>query len=251
MKCLWPSFSAATGVQSMRRGLRVDLLAVAAVDGDRPPGVSTASSPSSRKTTSRVCSSSAGTSRGDEVLALRRGRPPSARRSWRPRSRRAGSRRHHRHRVGALHLRERRAHRLGEVAPRRRRSSSAMRCAKTSVSVSDEKTCPLGGERAPCSARWFSMMPLCTTATPAVGVRVRVLVGRPAVGGPAGVADARWCRSGGSAASGLEVAQLARGAHHVEGRPAVDHRHAGGVIAAVLELPQPATDEVTHCLGPT
>ena len=40
-----------------------------------------------------------------------------------------------------------------------------MRCAKISVSVSDENLWPRAASAA-FSARWFSMMPLCTTATP-------------------------------------------------------------------------------------
>ena len=71
-----------------------------------------------------------------------------------------------------------------------------------------------------------------------IGVRVRVLVGGPAVRRPAGVADAQ--RAGGrlGADARLEVLQLPGRAHHVQ-RAAVHHRQPGRVVAAVLQLLQP------------
>ena len=84
---------------------------------------------------------------------------------------------------------------------------------------------------------------------PAAGraVRVRVAVGRTAVGGPAGVPDAG--RAGGdpgrvvaavhrpSASALLQVGQLA-GPLAGQQRAVVDHGHAGRVVPAVLQPPQ-------------
>ena len=74
-------------------------------------------------------------------------------------------------------------------------------------------------------------------AAGAVAVRVGVLLGGPAVRGPAGVADAVQAVDGLDANRVLEVRQLA-------GRPAqrdpfrADERHAGGVVAAVFHSAQ-------------
>ena len=67
--------------------------------------------------------------------------------------------------------------------------SSVTRCAITSVSVSlrTSRPCFSSSSR---SSRKFSMMPLCTTASLLGGMRMRVVLGRLAVGRPAGVADA-------------------------------------------------------------
>ena len=63
------------------------------------------------------------------------------------------------------------------------------------------------------SSRKFSMMPLWTTATRPVGVRVGVALGRTAVRRPAGVADAdRAARAARCVEARLEIAQLALGA---------------------------------------
>ena len=75
-------------------------------------------------------------------------------------------------------------------------------------------------------------------AAGAVAVRVRVLFGRPAVGGPARVADAvepvdRFVVDG-----VLEVDELARRAAQLDALRA-DQRDAGGVVAAVFHAPQP------------
>jgi hypothetical protein len=89
----------------------------------------------------------------------------------------------------------------------------------------------------------------------AVAVRMGVLLGDPAVGGPARVPEADRRRRGGdrdrAAAvrgmlldSGPQVRQVADGAHAVD--PAVrDHRNAGRVIASVLELLQPCDQQIS------
>ena len=71
-------------------------------------------------------------------------------------------------------------------------SAAAIRCAKHSESVSLAKHDAVGLERRGAASAAFSMMPLWTIAMrpDGVDVRVRVDVGRRAVGGPAGVADA-------------------------------------------------------------
>src|SRR5581483_195064 len=74
-------------------------------------------------------------------------------------------------------------------------------------------------------------------------VRVRVLVGGAAVRGPAGVADADAPDGRLLAQQVLEVGQLAAAAHHSRDRQPllrrVEHGHARGVVAAVLEAAQP------------
>ena len=78
------------------------------------------------------------------------------------------------------------------------------------------------------------MMPLCTTATRSVEVRMGVGFGRLAVGGPAGMADAAGAFQRLLGELGLERAQLALGA--AAGQHAVFQRgDPGGVIAAVFE----------------
>ena len=56
------------------------------------------------------------------------------------------------------------------------------------------------------------MMPLCTTAMPVGGMRMRVALGRLAVGRPAGVADADGAVQRLLVQPGLEIAELALGA---------------------------------------
>ncbi len=62
------------------------------------------------------------------------------------------------------------------------------------------------------SSRKFSMMPLCTTASAVGGMRMRVALGRPAVGRPARVADADGAGERLVRELALEIAQLAFGA---------------------------------------
>ena len=73
---------------------------------------------------------------------------------------------------------------------RRRSMIDSIRWAATSVSVSDLKMCPSSASCAR-STSWFSMIPLCTSASfaGAVLVWVRVLVGRSTVCRPARVTD--------------------------------------------------------------
>ena len=118
-----------------------------------------------------------------------------------------------------------------------------MRCAKISVSVSDANLWPLAASAA-FSSRWFSMMPLCTTATPPYACGWAFSSdGRPCVA-------QRVCPMPVQPASGRvararvdEVLELALRALDGEAGRA-DHRDAGGVVAAVLELPQAADDEI-------
>ena len=68
-------------------------------------------------------------------------------------------------------------------------------------------------------------------------VRMGVALGRPAVGGPAGVADADGAGDRRLAEAGLEVDELALGAAALD--PAVDQGgDAGGVIAAIFQALQ-------------
>ena len=87
----------------------------------------------------------------------------------------------------------------------------------------------------------------------AVTVGVSVLLGDPAVGGPARVGDSGRGRRGGDHNPALAVVLGNRGAQvrEVADRadavdpPVIDHRDASRVIAAVLELLQPGDQEVT------
>ena len=78
---------------------------------------------------------------------------------------------------------------------------------------------------------------------PARGVGVGVALGRRAVGGPAGVADAGRARERMCGQLGLQIHQLARRAPTVQ-PPVVQHRDSGRVVAPVLESTQ-AIDEAT------
>ena len=131
------------------------------------------------------------------------------------------------------------APRPGDAPPA---SSSSIRWARTSVSVSDTKAWPsatqLGG-----SSRWFSMMPLWTTARRPVqsrwGWAFSSVGGR---GWPSGCGRCRPARRPGacdarSRSSATEwVPSAAPGPP--ECRPAVDQGHAGRVVAPVLEALQ-------------
>ncbi len=76
----------------------------------------------------------------------------------------------------------------------------------------------------------------------AVGVRVRVLLGRPAVGGPARVADARRALDGPLAQDAFERLEPPGGAPDLQ-PPALQDGDAGRVVAAVLEAPEPLDDD--------
>ena len=119
----------------------------------------------------------------------------------------------------------------------------------TSASVSEVKT-------APCREQLLLELHVVlddpvdddVDAVLVVEVRVGVLLGDPAVGGPAGVADAGRGRRSGDRDAALAVldgrdggragAQVADGPDRAQ-RPACQHGDARGVIAAVLELLEP------------
>ncbi len=171
MKCLWPPFSAITGDQSTWRTGRSIGFPCASLSAIRSR-VTSAKSPSSRKITLRVWARIAGTSeatkfspcpnpttRGEAFLAATT--VPGARSeitasAYVPRTRATAPR------TAATSD----GRFFSPPACSSRSSSSAIRWAKISVSVSEEKRCPRAVSSA-FSSRWFSMMPLCTTATPA------------------------------------------------------------------------------------
>ena len=65
-------------------------------------------------------------------------------------------------------------------------------------------------------------------------MRVGVVLGRPAVGGPAGVADAGLAARAALREPRLEVRELALGAAALE-LAALERRDAGGIVAAIFE----------------
>ena len=77
----------------------------------------------------------------------------------------------------------------------------------------------------------------------AVAVRVGVLLGGAAVGGPAGVADAVGAVDGVGGEDGVEIAELAGGAAELQAVGAAGDGDAGGVVAAVLEAAQAFHDD--------
>src|SRR5262249_20392025 len=83
----------------------------------------------------------------------------------------------------------------------------------------------------------------------AVPVRVGVLLGRPAVGGPARVAETEGPLDRREPEVLLEVAQLAGAAHDLDG-VAVDDRDARGIVAAVLQAPQAVEEDGADPLAP-
>jgi len=80
-------------------------------------------------------------------------------------------------------------------------------------------------------------------------MRVGILFGGAAVGGPAGVADAEGAVDGLFVEDGFEVAELAGGAAELEAAGAAGNGDAGGVIAAVFETAQPLDDDGHRRLG--
>ena len=83
----------------------------------------------------------------------------------------------------------------------------------------------------------------------AIAVGVRVLLGRPAVRGPAGVADAVVAVEGGVGKRQLEVRQLARRAAQRDGAVA-DDGDPGRVVAPVLETPEALDEDRDDRLAP-
>ena len=65
-------------------------------------------------------------------------------------------------------------------------------------------------------------------------MRMGVVFGRLAVGGPAGMADTDVARERFCAEARLEVLQLARGATPIE-LVALERRDAGGIVAAIFQ----------------
>jgi hypothetical protein len=100
-----------------------------------------------------------------------------------------------------------------------------MRCARTSVSVSDDD------ERAG-----------------AVGVRMGVLVGGSPVGGPAGVADPDAAGHRPLAQDTLQDLHPPRGAPHLQPAAGADHGHAGRIISAILQPLEPVDDDPDRAL---
>ena len=95
-------------------------------------------------------------------------------------------------------------------------------------------------------------MPLWTTTMRpgAVAVRVSVLLGGAAVGGPAGVADAVGAFYRGGADGFFKMAQLAGGAAQGElAAECATDGDAGGVVAAVLETAQTFKNDGDDGLG--
>src|SRR6266481_3622770 len=107
--------------------------------------------------------------------------------------------------------------------------STWIRWAKISVSVSELNLCP-ALDSVSFSSRWFSRMPLWTTATPPY------LCGCAfSSEGLPGVADSGRARGHRLAQLLLEVGELPLGPHHREALVA-EHGDAGRVIAAVFQL---------------
>ena len=151
--------------------------------------------------------------------------------------------------VRAAHLRERRAHRVDEARRRRverlgRRGARRSRCRCRSRSA----TPSLSSSRR--SATWFSMMPLCTTATSPGDVRVRVRLARPAVRRPARVADAGRAGERRLLRAPRRGSRACRPRARSRRRVAVVDGEPGRVVAAVLELAEPLDEDGRALLGP-
>ena len=200
------------------------------------PGRMSATSPSSRKITSRVNGSSAETSEATKVSPS-----PDAHDE---RGARAGGDEpawlvavHEDDRVEALELRHRLPHRREQVPVPQMRPT---RWATTSVSVSVTNGHPSATRRA------FRDEVVLDDAvvddddpSRTVLVRVRVLLARAAVGRPTRVPDRRHADGAGSARQAfLEVAELPGGAPTVDVPAAASDRHARRIVAAVLQPPQ-------------
>ena len=126
-------------------------------------------------------------------------------------------------------------------------SSRATRCATISVSVSVWNLWPSAIELVlQLEVVLDDAVVDDDDAAGAVAVRVRVLLGRPAVRGPARVADAVVAGERRRLQDVFEARQLA-GARRTSMPSGADHGHARRVVAAVLEPPQPL-DEDGHDL---
>ena len=83
----------------------------------------------------------------------------------------------------------------------------------------------------------------------AVPVRVGVFLGRPAVGGPAGVSDAVFPVERVRLEGAHQVGQLPGGAAHRD-LPASDHRQPGRVVPPVLQFTQPPEEDADNGFRP-
>ena len=119
-----------------------------------------------------------------------------------------------------------------------RRKCLPMRCASTSVSVSEVKWCPPSARAAPAALVIFDHAVVDERDFAAlVEMRMRIFVGHFAVGGPARVADA--VRAGGRFL-GHQFGKVrdASGAFARLDLLPVNDRDAGGIVAAIFEPTQ-------------
>ena len=84
----------------------------------------------------------------------------------------------------------------------------------------------------------------------AIAMRMSIFLGRPAVRGPAGVANAEGAVQRMVAQNFFQIVQLAGRARHrkpVDSRTA--HRDSGRIVTAIFEAPQPLNNDRNHLLG--
>ena len=149
-------------------------------------------------------------------------------------------------RVGSSHVAERCAHRLGKL-----QSLLDLHLDQ----VGEDLGVGLGAELVPRPRQRLLQLemifddPVVDHRHAAVLVRVRVLVGRLAVRGPAGVADAGGALRHRLAEALLQIRQLALGPHHRQAVVAEDG-DAGRIVSAVLQLPQPLDQQACALLIP-
>ena len=154
----------------------------------------------------------------------------------------------HDDRVGAAQLTERAAHRLVELRSVLEMALDQMR---------DDLGIRLGREDVPLGLQALLDRQVVLDdavvhhheVAGAVGVRVRVLVGGPAVGGPARVAEADAAFDRLLAQESLQVLDAPGRAPDLQPRGA-DNRDARRVVAAVLEAPEPLDHGVDRVLVP-
>ena len=153
---------------------------------------------------------------------------------------------HYGQRVGASHVAERCAHGLGKL-----QSLLDLHLDQ----VGEDLGVGLGAELVPRPRQRLLQLemvfddPVVDHRHAAVLVRVRVLVGRLAVRGPAGVADAGGALRHRLAEALLQIRQLALGPHHRQAVVAEDG-DAGRIVSAVLQLPQPLDQQACALLLP-
>src|SRR2546422_361039 len=210
------------------------------VDSSTPSAVTTATSLSSRITTSRVWERIAGMSEAMNISP----RPSPTTTLPAPclaAISRSGAAGDDADRVGSGHLGEGRLHRALEPARRRQVMLDE---------VGEHLGVGLGPERVALAAEAVLDLEVVLEdpvvdddeVAAAVGVGVGVLVRGPAVGRPARVAHPERPPHPPLAEDPLERLEAPGGAADVE-RPVVEHRHAGGVAAAVLAPLEPLDDD--------